>query len=171
MPKIFISHKYDDTDTAKKVHDCIKRQQAYDAYMVAVDDKEFKDDPELAKKLRDRISECRRIIAVISDHTKLSWWVPWEIGVGYGMKYNMASYIEDHYDSLELPSYIDEFPVLKDLTEVEKYCEISANSSAGDTERTVLLEGRLGATSRRGLISSDEFHRQLKEWLMERRAS
>ena len=171
MPKIFISHKHDDADMAERVYSCIKKQPGYDAYMVAVDDKEFKEDRELATKLRDEISKCQRIIAVISDHTKLSWWVPWEIGVGYGKNYNMASYIEDHRDSLDLPSYIEDWPILNDLEGVRKYCELSANSSAGSSQRSVLMEARGDTTSQPGLISSDEFHKQLKTWLIERRRS
>ena len=171
MHKIFISHKHDDEYMARKVYNRVKLQHGYDAYMAAVDEEHLKDNQELAKTLLDRISECQRIIAVISDHTKLSWWVPWEIGIGYAKKYNMASYIEYYKDSLDLPSYIDDWPILTDLDSVDKYCNLSRHSAAGDSQRVQLMEGRTVVKSQIPLMSSDEFHQKLKSWLNERRRS
>lgn len=186
MLRVFISYNHEDKDTAEKVHKCVEGHPGYSAYMAKIDDKGLEEEDELAKRLRDEISRCRRIIAVISDYTRLSWWVPWEIGVGYGKEYNIASYIERHDGSMRLPGYLREWPILRDLDEVNMYCQMSRMSSAGVTQRRLYpdelmalyrsaprmgsIRSAMNHTLRdRSIVSSERFHKKLKQWLIERR--
>lgn len=41
---------------------------------------------ETAKKLRERISQCKKFVLLASDNSKDSRWVPWELGLADGYK-------------------------------------------------------------------------------------
>ena len=52
-----------------------------DAYLDVLDNSIEKDGERLTKHIREKLRECTEIIVVLSSRTKLSWWVPFEIGM------------------------------------------------------------------------------------------
>jgi hypothetical protein len=44
--------------------------------------------PETAKILRSEIESCRRLVVFVTTNSKDSKWIPWELGVGDGLKTN-----------------------------------------------------------------------------------
>lgn len=119
--KIFISHKNTDAELAASV---AKRIQAngLETYLDTIDDALVKDGPDLADMLLHRMEHCNQLIAVVSEQTKDSWWVPWEIGVGSEKNFRMASYSRSY---VSLPSYLKKWPELHSDQDIDLYCQFS----------------------------------------------
>jgi hypothetical protein len=122
--KVFISHKNTDSLLASRVAQRV-RLNGIDTYLDVIDDALVKDGPDLADLLLDRMSKCDQLIAVLSESTKTSWWVPWEIGVGSEKGFRMASYSERY---VSLPSYLEKWPELHTETDIDLYCRLSGQA-------------------------------------------
>ena len=161
MAKIFISHKYSDAVIAETVADRVKLN-GFDVYLDSIDPAPVKDGPGLAEYLLRRMGECEQLIAVVSSSTALSWWVPWEIGVGSEKGFRMASYCSNGY--IYLPTFLKKWPILRSMGDVEKYCELSRRSDSEFRTATarVFSDSALMNIRRRKVA---EFHRHLKSTL------
>ena len=122
MIRVFISYKSDDLAVAKGVKSTIERHDDFRAYLDRVDDSLLKDNPNLADRLRERIDQCDQLLAVVGPKTKLSWWVPWEIGVGSEKNYFLSTYC---MEDVLLPSYLKRWPVLSSAGDIDQYCKLS----------------------------------------------
>lgn len=157
MPiKVFISHKRADADVALRVAHRVQ-SRGLETYVDLIDDALVKDGPGLADHLLRRLSDCQQLIAVVSEETKTSWWVPWEIGVGSEKGFRMASFCAR---ATSLPSYLVKWPVLKTLQDVDLYCSYSRTSEQRVFNRTL---GELDPGRRTQLRKSEtfDFHRTL----------
>lgn len=156
MTKIFISHKEVDSRLAKKVADRVK-ENGFRFYLDLIDDALLKDGPDLSDHLLNRMSECQQLIAVVSPSTKMSWWVPWEIGVGSEKGFRMASYSESY---VELPSYLKKWPTLHSDSDIDLYCKYSSEISMtlASRTRTILTEERQKTILKE---EASNFHRKL----------
>ena len=155
--KVFISHKESDTAEAESVARRV-RVNGLDVYLDSIDNALYKDGPELADYLLKRMGECQQLIAVLSSETKDSWWVPWEIGVGSEKGFRMASYAISY---VQLPSYLQKWPVLKSLSDVDKYCQYSARTKPdvyGLTESRRVASSSLSTRK----LNAAKFHTALK---------
>jgi hypothetical protein len=119
--RVFISHKQEDAVVATRIGAEL-RSNGVDAYLDTIDTQLGKDGPDLADYIRDQLAQCTQLLAVISPRTKLSWWVPWEIGVATEKERPQASYIADE---AEIPSYLIKWPYLRSMAEVTAYAEVS----------------------------------------------
>lgn len=157
MTKVFISHKSTDALLAMRVARRVKAN-GLDTYLDIIDDALLKDGPDLADELLKRLSECQQLIAVVSDATKDSWWVPWEIGVGSEKGFRMASFSETY---VSLPSYLEKWPALHTDAHIDLYCTYSARTemSLNNRMRNVLTEDRRVELRK---SESAGFHKQLK---------
>lgn len=156
--KVFISHKDLDSHIAKKVAARIQINGMI-TYLDTVDDALMEDGPDLSDILLKRMGECHQLIAVVSNRTKDSWWVPWEIGVGSEKGFRMASYSESY---VELPSYLKKWPALHNDEHVDLYCEYSKNTD-------IIVKGRrlyesISNESYEEIRKSEalDFHKRLK---------
>ncbi len=156
MAKVFISHKNTDSLLAKKVAGRVQ-YNGLNTYLDTIDDLLIKDGPDLADHLLRRMSECDQLIAVVSQQTMNSWWVPWEIGVGSEKSFRMASFSRS---SVSLPSYLKKWPELHTDQDVDLYCKFSKA-----TERSVSGQLREAfSPERRTRIvkqGAESFHRTL----------
>ena len=158
--RVFISHSNIDSKLATRVAGRVKRH-GLETYLDIIDDALLKDGPDLADHLLTRMSECQQLIAVLSDKTKGSWWVPWEIGAGSEKGFRMASYSREF---VNLPSYLSKWPDLHSDSDIAAYCRLSqdADSELARRERIVAArEDRLDARKRQ----ASDFHRRLKAQL------
>lgn len=156
--KVFISHKNLDSHIAEKVAARI-RINGMETYLDTIDDALMKDGPDLSDVLLKRMGECHQLIAVVSDRTKDSWWVPWEIGVGSEKGFRMASYSESY---IELPSYLKKWPALHNNEHIDLYCEYSKATDIV-VKRRRLYESASNESYEK-IIKSEalDFHKQLK---------
>lgn len=160
MPKVFVSHKDVDEGTARKVADRV-RANRMDVYLDSVDPA-TKDGPGLAAYLLERMDECEQLIAVVSSATARSWWVPWEIGVGSEKGFRMASYSES---PVNLPTYLREWPILRSMHDVDRYCLLSRTTNATIREATAWATSESRRLDVRREKAAD-FHRRLSLDLM-----
>jgi hypothetical protein len=155
--KVFISHKNTDSLLAARVAHRV-RVNGLDTYLDVIDDALLKDGPDLADLLLERMSKCDQLIAVVSESTKTSWWVPWEIGVGSEKGFRMASYSERY---ISLPSYLEKWPDLHSDSDIDLYCRLSERADAEIRNRTrSMLNEDAHLSIRKG--QALDFHKALR---------
>ena len=132
---IFVSHKGEDMCEAEKVAETISKN-GLEAYLDKWDPSVNGDGVELVHHLRNRVSHCKGLVAVITEKTHASWWVPYEICMADEKKKIVSSYISDLRDHRRrpsiytkpnylkvLPSYLWEKAILCDEDDIRKWCE------------------------------------------------
>ena len=90
--KVFISHKQEDSLYAKLV----KRQLDLlnvDSYLDVLDTSINGGGEALTDHIKDQLNSCTDIIVVMSEATKYSWWVPFEIGMAAQIDMPTATYL------------------------------------------------------------------------------
>ena len=63
-----------------------------------------------------------RLLAIVTENTPLSWWVPFEIGVARETDSLIATFLEVNRVStvkVELPSYLKKWPILTSTTSLQ----------------------------------------------------
>lgn len=118
--KIFLSHQKSDSIVATEVKNHLKLRHNIDCYLDLIDPK-IKDGDDLATHVKYELGRCTQLLAIVSDATKLSWWVPWEIGVATEKDYPLATFGRN----VALPDYLMKWPYLKNLTDLDVYAEVS----------------------------------------------
>ena len=163
MAKVFVSHKDSDQELAKSVSSRVQAN-GFEVYLDAVDSALVRDGPELSEYLLRRMDECQQLIAVVSSATAASWWVPWEIGVGSEKGFRMASFSQSF---VKLPSYLQKWPSLRSMGDVDLYCQHSGQT---DQRIRTATAGVLSESARLGVRKSGaaDFHRDLKAALSRR---
>lgn len=117
--KVFISHKYEDSITAKQILEKLIESGA-DAYLDLLDANLLFEGEKLTQHIKDRLNECTDLMAVVSNDTQSSWWVPFEIGMAAQQDFPIVSYLKD---GVTLPDYLSYWPKLKSLYDISKYVE------------------------------------------------
>ena len=107
--KIFISHKKEDEYTAFGIQQVLENM-GIEAYLDILDDTISDNGEKLTKHIRKKLRECSDVIVVLSDNTKRSWWVPFEIGMATEKDMPIANYLTSYE---KLPEYLEYWPRLK----------------------------------------------------------
>jgi hypothetical protein len=105
------------------------------------------------------ISECTHLLAVVSEKTALSWWVPFEIGEATITNRRICSF---KTGPTELPLYLDKWPKLSSEKDIEFFIDAYRNEST--LKRSMSLESVTGSESVRSVnrTNADRFHTDLK---------
>ena len=117
MIKVFISHKKEDSAYAllvKRAFDDL----SVESYLDLLDDSVNGGGKALTDHIKSNLNDCTDIIVVMSEATKRSWWVPFEIGMAAQTNMPTASYLTS---SVSLPEYLDYWPRLKSISDIAKY--------------------------------------------------
>lgn len=154
--KIFISHKKEDANTAARIKRTLDNHNI-DAYLVLLDNSISNNGERLTKHIRSKISECSDIIAVLSEETRKSWWVPFEIGMATEQDMPIANSL---VANIALPEYLEYWPRLKDQDDVRKYVTVRQRVTKKYKER-----GIFESSSVFGVSETEEFYQQLKKIL------
>lgn len=148
MP-VFLSHKREDKNSTLNIANYL-RSKGITCY-VDILDPDLQSTDDITSKLQERIGQCSHLMAVVTNYTEKSWWVPFEIGVGTEKDRRIASY---QLNQVALPDFLTKWPVLK---------------SEGDLDTFVMLYKKdLTVSSMesyeyaRTIRSADQFHRELK---------
>lgn len=75
----------------------------------------------MTKHIRKKLNECTDVIVILSNNTKKSWWVPFEIGMATEKDMPIANYLISHET---LPEYLEYWPRLKSQQDVRKYVKL-----------------------------------------------
>jgi len=153
MIRVFISHKREDSEDAVVVASVLKRH-GVSTYIDVLDPHLSHAGDDLGDYFREILSRCSHLMAVVSENTKLSWWVPFEIGIATEKQYPIATYA---IGACSLPSYLKKWPYLRSLSDLTTYVKV-----ASGTKRHILAEGIEKIAASRRAEYSREFHRQLK---------
>lgn len=151
MP-VFISHKREDTNQALKIAEFLRVRRVI--CYVDVLDPMLPQSNDLTEYLLNRVKSCTHLMAVVSEATVLSWWVPFEVGVGSGIDKRISSY---RTRVNTLPEFLSKWPILSTDAHLEQFVASYKN------DRSISLEE--GYKVNAAIQSADQFHRTLKHAL------
>ena len=131
-PDVFVSHKNEDENIAQKVAKTIAKS-GLKVYLDIWDQNVDEDGPELVDYIQSVIKCCDSLIAVVSDKTVESWWVPLEVGIAITTDLYLGTYLDSrHYNKSSIPSYLWKWPVLEDGFDLERWCQAQEEYSTDD---------------------------------------
>ena len=87
----------------------------------AIDMKHVADDERMVRRIEDAIAHATSLIAIVTDVTNESWWVPFEIGLAYEKEKQLASYCEDA-SQIDIPSFLWSWPLIEDHVGLHQWC-------------------------------------------------
>ena len=118
--KVFISHKNEDSALALAIRNAFTKN-GVTSYLDILDSSIISDGKALTDHIKNNLNECSDIIVVMSETTKLSWWVPFEIGMSAQVDMPTASFLNSE---VALPSYLSYWPRLETIRDIDKYVAI-----------------------------------------------
>ena len=139
---IFISHKGDDTPLAEYAGG-ILYENGLSVYLDRWDPAVDGDSSELESHLREIIRETPSILAVVTEHTPMSWWVPFELGVARETGSQIGTFLrvnEGTSNVVRLPSYLATWPILTSALELGAWASVLATAKYGSTSGTVFSD-------------------------------
>ena len=137
--KVFISHQQADSQRALAVATRLKVKHGIDSYLDVIDPGVGSSGDDLADHVRNELGKCTQLLAVVSEATQKSWWVPWEIGIASEKDFPLATFAGQTTD---LPEYLKKWPYLRTEADLDQYAAAS-NRAATDfvQKRGYLQEG------------------------------
>ena len=155
--KVFISHKKEDEERALTVKNVLDKK-GVPSYLDLLDSSVVADGKALTDHIKSNLNSCTDVIVVMTESTKTSWWVPFEIGMSAQKDMPTASFLEPN---VELPDYLDYWPRLKNICDIETYVDVRKSFE------NKLLESRsiFGTTYIQSKIDTNAFYQELKRKL------
>ena len=118
--KVFISHKREDSKLALTIQNEFTRY-GVSSYLDILDSSITAGGKELTEHIKESLNSCTDIIVVISEATKNSWWVPFEVGMSAQVDMPTVSFLSSE---VALPSYLSYWPRLKTVSDIRKYIAV-----------------------------------------------
>lgn len=156
MP-VFISYRHMDRAHAIAINS--RLIQANIKTYLDVLDPESQTTDDITGVITRNITECTHLLAVVSQKTASSWWVPFEIGEATISNRRICSF---RTGPAELPLYLDKWPKLSTDRDLDFF--IDAYRTEGSVKRSMTLDSVNGNQSRRteNKHNADSFHEALK---------
>lgn len=117
MIKIFISHKQEDSYTANKIANELKAMNI-PYYLDVLDFSTTGSGKELTDHIKRNLNDCTDIIVVMSERTRYSQWVPFEVGMSAQNDMPTATFLQEN---VALPDFLIYWPRLKQPSDIRKY--------------------------------------------------
>lgn len=155
--KVFISHKQQDAFSANQIANELKALNV-DCYLDLLDPTMEKNGRELTEHIRNNLNQCTDIIVVMSDVTKHSQWVPFEIGMAAQKDMPTATFL---MKDVSLPDFLEYWPRLKTPKDIRKYVEIKKK-----IQQQIILEKSVGRGFyewRDDVSETQKFYNELKK--------
>ena len=141
---VFVSHTTDDDDLADRVATCVRS-----CGLTAWVDSDYlgphDDGPGMASKIKQVIGRSYCLLAVVTNATKSSWWVPFEIGVASEKDRLLSTYGNPLQT---LPSFLSVWPRVKNETELRSWCALITQQKARNVPTTHRGIVEMAATQR-----------------------
>ena len=157
--KVFISHKNEDALAAQKIS-LVLKLSGVDSYLDLLDISVVASGKALTDHIKKELNDCTDIIVVMSERTRYSQWVPFEIGMSAQIDMPTASYLQD---GVELPSFLSYWPRLKTANDVELYVDVRRA-----VEKEMKSTYGSNEFSTRKKTETEKFYTQLKTKLYQR---
>ncbi|RON70641.1 toll/interleukin-1 receptor domain-containing protein [Pseudomonas fluorescens] len=154
MP-VFISYRHMDRAHAMAINS--RLMQANIKTYLDVLDPESQTTDDITGVITRNITECTHLLAVVSEKTALSWWVPFEIGEATISNRRICSF---KTGPAELPLYLDKWPKLSTDSDLNFF--IDAYREEVSSKRSMSLESMSESVKGTYKRNADMFHEQLK---------
>lgn len=154
MP-VFISYRHMDRAHAMAINS--RLMQANIKTYLDVLDPESQTTDDITGVITRNITECTHLLAVVSEKTALSWWVPFEIGEATISNRRICSF---KTGPAELPLYLDKWPKLSTDSDLNFF--IDAYREEVSSKRLMSLESMSESVKGTYKRNADMFHEQLK---------
>ncbi len=154
--RVFVSHKQEDSAAASRVAVAL-RSRDVDVYVDVLDQQLRKSADDLTGYLRLQLDACTHLMVILSNQTRESWWVPFEIGLATEKDYPIATFA---VEAASLPEYLKKWPYLKDGQDLATYARV-----ATQTRPTILRKGLREVVRAERSSYATEFHSTLRSAL------
>jgi hypothetical protein len=154
MP-VFISYRHTDRKFAMTLNDRLVRANIRTYLDVLDTESQHTDD--ITAVITRNITECTHLLAVVSQETAQSWWVPFEIGEATISNRRICSFKIGHSD---LPLYLDKWPTLSGEADINFF--IDAYREEALSSRSMGLESFSESIRSVYRRDADVFHDNLK---------
>ena len=154
MP-VFISYRHMDRPQAMAINS--RLMQANIKTYLDVLDPESQTTDDITGVITRNITECTHLLAVVSEKTALSWWVPFEIGEATISNRRICSF---RTGSAQLPLYLDKWPKLSTDNDLNFF--IDAYREEQSSRRSLTLDSSNESFSGTYKRNAELFHEQLK---------
>ena len=154
MP-VFISYRHMDRAYAMNINSRLIRANIK-TYLDVLD-LESQTTDDITGVITRNITECTHLLAVVSEKTALSWWVPFEIGEATISNRRICSF---RTGPAELPLYLDKWPKLSTESDLDFF--IDAYREEVSNKRSMSLESISESVKGSYKRDADMFHEQLK---------
>lgn len=146
MIKVFISHKQEDSYTANKIANELKAINV-PYYLDILDHSITRNGKELTDHIKRKLNDCTDIIVVMSESTRYSQWVPFEVGMSAQNDMPTATFLQEN---VSLPDFLVYWPRLKQPSDIRKYIEARIEVQHEYASKYLLetLESRKSQTAR-----------------------
>ena len=114
---------------------------------------------DITKQILFQLGRCTHLMAVISNSTRASWWVPFEIGAATHNETRITSY---RRDDTQLPQFLANWPYITRDAELVEFARQYFSDNAHGEKNFSRFSAESTAKSVR---SADQFHRTLKNRL------
>ena len=153
MP-VFISYRHNDLEKAF----AISRRLQNEGVTVYLDklDQESQTTSDITALITKRIMQCTHLLAIASQTTVRSWWVPFEIGEATIVDRRIATF---QIGQTDLPDYLRKWPVMNREAHLDLFIKAYKAERDGGTVRR--LHEALGSSTR--APTADRFHKELKQ--------
>lgn len=115
--KVFISHKIEDAIIARKIQLRLMLKDV-ESYLDLLDTEITNSGKALTDHIKKELNDCTDIIVVMSENTRYSQWVPFEVGMSAQIDMPTATFLKS---DVMLPSFLTYWPRLKELSDIDKY--------------------------------------------------
>lgn len=160
--KVFISHKQEDSEVAKDIANALWRNNTL-YYLDTMDPQITRDGKELTEHIKSHLNDCTDILVVMSEQTRFSQWVPFEVGMAAQLELPTVTYLQAYVD---LPEFLSYWPRLRGIADISTY--VSTRKGARTQPRPINEGWRPTFEYRadsRPQIDIPEFYSQLKSRL------
>ena len=156
--KVFISHKQQDAYTANQIASELRALNV-DYYLDLLDSSMEQSGKELTEHIRKNLNNCTDIIVIMSEITRYSQWVPFEIGMAAQKDMPTATFLRTE---ISLPDFLEYWPRLKTPQDIRKYVTVQ-----NKVRQEILLERTINKgyyqRADAGVFDTKRFYDELKK--------
>lgn len=134
--RIFISHQASDSGVSRLIAQYLKESHGIDSYLDVIDVHLSHSGEDLALHIQSELGKCTQLLAVVSQATQSSWWVPWEIGIATEKDQPLATYAAG---KAKLPEYLQRWPYLRSTDDLDIYANTSRETEQNFISRRAML--------------------------------
>lgn len=156
--KVFISHKKEDAQIALDLSRQLEKN-GVSFYLDVLDASVTCDSKRLTDHIKAALNDCTDIMVVMSENTRFSQWVPFEIGMSAQRDMPTVTFLKSE---VALPEFLAFWPRLKRIVDVDAYVQVRNRTKA---KYDIQYRGKTLLASERKTAELNAFYTDLKKVL------